>query len=258
MLEEVKCNSCNSKFNRLKYVVDGFKIVKCGCGLVFVNPRLKNVDYSEEYFKRKGSVYEDYLEEGELKKKSFRRVLNWIKKFKKGKLLDVGCGSGEFLDVAKENFNVKGVDIFEVIKREDVVIGDFGEIKFDEKFDVVTMFDYLEHSKDPFGNLKKVNNILTDEGILVVVTGNIDSWFSTLMGKKWNFLNPLEHLYYFSEKSLRKMLDKSGFEVVKVKKDFRYVSLRNFFRYFKLNIGSKKIKCLVWLPSMIVVFARKK
>ncbi len=261
---EVKCNLCNSSFNSLKYVKDGFRVVKCGCGMVFVNPRLREIKYDKGYFKREGSVYEDYLEERELKKKNFRMVVKDIKKLKRGRLLDVGCGTGELLEVSKENgYSVKGVEISEFASgycsgKFEVINKSFNEVEFEEKFDVVTMMDYIEHSKDPFSDLRKVKNILNENGLLVIATGDIDSWFAKLMGRNWNFLNPEEHLYYFSEKSLKKMLEKNGFEIIKIKKDFRYVSLRNFLRYFKINFGSKKVKFLVWLPSMMVVFARKK
>lgn len=264
MLEKVRCNLCNSSYGSLRYIKNRFRIVKCKCGLVYVNPR-KEIKYDKGYFSRKGSVYEDYLKERNLKKKNFRRLIEDIKKFRKGKLLDVGCGTGEFLEVAKENrYDVKGVEISEFAagycsgKHLCVDIGDFGGVKINEKFDVVTMFDFIEHSKDPFRDLRKVNEILNENGLLVIITGNINSWFAKLMGRKWNFLNPEEHLYYFSEKTLSGMLNKAGFRVVKIKKDFRYVSFKNFFRYFKVNLRSEGFNFLVWLPSMMVVFARRK
>ena len=267
MLEKVRCNLCNSSYDSLKYIKNDFRIVRCRCGLVYVNPR-KEIEYDKSYFSRKGSVYEDYLEESNLKKKNFRRLIKDIKKLtfsEKKKLLDIGCGTGEFLEVAKENgYEVKGVEISEFAvgycsgKHLCVDIGDFDKIDIKEKFDIVTMFDFIEHSKDPFKDLRKVNEILSEDGLLVVVSGNIDSWFAKLMGRKWNFLNPEEHLYYFSEKTLRNMLNKAGFGVIKIKKDFRYVSFNNFFRYFKVNLKFGRFSFLVWLPSMMVVFVRKK
>ena len=68
MLEKVRCNLCNSSYDSLKYIKNDFRIVRCRCGLVYVNPR-KEIEYDKSYFSRKGSVYEDYLEERNLKKR---------------------------------------------------------------------------------------------------------------------------------------------------------------------------------------------
>ena len=232
LIEYVNCNLCGSDDTKTMYVKADhigdkkiFNIVQCKkCGLVYVNPRhnLKAARerYSREWFK--GGAYRDYMSaENELKNK-FRRKIKVIEKYKKsGRLLDIGCAAGFFMEVAKEsNWETFGVEISEYASnyaRErglNVLTGDLAEIDFpDEYFDVITMWEVIANLTDPRKNLIEAHRILKKDGLIVISTGNINSIFARFHGINWEILSPGGHLYYFSQKTIGKMLKRTGFEI---------------------------------------------
>ncbi len=229
-LEYVTCNLCGSDDTELLFVKRGFNIVQCKkCGLVYVNPRrtlqsLKN-HYTEEFFTDCGNRgYSDYIGmEKELKIK-FGRKIKTVEKIKKGgKLLDVGCATGFFLDVAKDRgWEVFGVELSDFAsnyarkKGLNVFTGDLTDTNFpDEYFDVVTMWEVIANLTDPHRNLIEVHRVLKKNGLVVISTGNINSIFAKFHGISWEILTPTGHLYYFSPMTLRNMLNATGFKIVK-------------------------------------------
>ena len=91
-------------------------------------------------------------------------------------------------------------------------------------FDVVTMWDVIEHLTDPRGALEQVYRLLKSRGLLVVHTIDIDSLFARLMGARWPWLMEM-HIYYFSRRTLRAILKKCGFEVISDRPQGRYLRL---------------------------------
>lgn len=234
LMEYVNCNLCNSNDAKLLYIKTDsladrrdFNIVQCKkCGLVYVTPR-HTLDalrkrYTKEYYSR--WVYEDYIGMEKELKTMFRGRLGRIEKYKKGRrLLDIGCAAGFFLEVAKENgWEAFGVELSEYASnyaRErglNVFTGDLADTAFpDAYFDVVTMWAVIANLRDPHRNLIEAHRILKKDGLIVITTGNINSIFAKLQGVNWSILSPGGHLYYFSPKTLRKMLDITGFSIIK-------------------------------------------
>lgn len=164
--EFVRCNLCGSA-NTSKYMaIDGFRIVKCkNCSLVYVNPRLKPKSlhkiYDSKYYRNsafkggKSAIYGygEYLKEKNLIVATFKKRLDQIEKFSSpGKLLDVGCAFGFFLELArKHKWNVKGIEISEAgynyaknNLKLDVINRPLEEAGFKSgSFDAVTMFDVI-------------------------------------------------------------------------------------------------------------------
>jgi hypothetical protein len=94
----------------------------------------------------------------------------------------------------------------------------------DEFFDVVTLWDVIEHVGDPLEELRRVHNLLKSDGLVVVHTIDISSFFARLMGSRWPWLMEM-HLYYFSRRTLRQMLQKAGFSVLDIRPQGRYLRL---------------------------------
>ena len=170
-------------------------------------------------------MYENYIGMEKELKTVFRRRLRKIEKYKNGgRLLDIGCAAGFFLEVAEEKgWDVFGVELSEYASnyaRErglNIFTGDVTATKFpDEYFDVITLWAVISNLQNPYNNLIEAYRILKKKGLIVIQTGNIDSIFAKLQGINWGILTPGGHLYYFSPKTLRKMLELTGFEIVKI------------------------------------------
>ncbi|MCX6695685.1 MAG: class I SAM-dependent methyltransferase [Candidatus Altiarchaeota archaeon] len=237
----VSCNLCGSDRERILFQKDSFNIVKCGkCGLVYVNPRLDGSELSELYNKNKISPVEYYVQNTADDEKTFRERAKKIKQFKdSGVLLEVGCGVGTFLkELKKAGFNVYGIDInksaVEYCKSRnnlgDVTASSFEEGSFKkESFDVIVMNDVLEHTTDPSSVLKTAYGLLKKDGLIFITTPDVESLTAKLSGSRWLHFKPDEHLYYFSPKTLRQMLEQAGFSFMEARHVGRFRSLEVIF-----------------------------
>ncbi|MFK5948609.1 MAG: class I SAM-dependent methyltransferase [Methylococcales bacterium] len=142
----------------------------------------------------------------------------------KGKLLDVGCGNGEFLQLAKQyGWEVTGVD-FDVkavaaarYAGLDIRHGGIDEIKPSEKFDFISLSHVIEHVFDPVELLKQCALLLTDDGVLWLETPNMKSYGFRVYKSNWRGLEPPRHIVLFSDKSLIDALHKAGFVCIEQK-----------------------------------------
>lgn len=200
-----------------------FTIVKCNiCGLVYVNPRIDSKQILSKY-----KAVEDPLYQAERAGRvlTFERHLIPLHKIT-GKpngrrLLDVGCYTGVFVEIAgKAGWDACGVDpsrwaVAEAKKTGlNVIEGTLESVGFvEEQFDVITMWDVIEHLDDPCETLAQAHRLLKKNGIIVIHTMNIDSLISRILGKQWPWYMEM-HLYYFSYRTLRKMLEKIRFDVL--------------------------------------------
>lgn len=152
----------------------------------------------------------------------------------KGDLLDIGCATGHFLLVAQEDgWKVTGMETSERAASQatallpDVTIktGYLPEISFDKKYDMVTMWAVIEHFSDPQPFLKQISeNLLKEDGLLVLSTPSLDSYAQSLVGSSWRYFVPPYHLLYFRKKSLEKLLNQYGFKVVGQHSHFRHIA----------------------------------
>ena len=209
-------------------------IVQCReCGLVYTNPRLDPHDIVDTY-----EAVEDplYLEEREGRVLTFEHHLKPLGRVAgppdSRSLLDVGCYTGIFVEIAAgHGWDVWGLEpsrwAVEQARARGlrVVQGTLDTADLPEAhFDVVTMWDVIEHLTDPRGALEQVYRLLKSRGLLVVHTIDIDSLFARLMGARWPWLMEM-HIYYFSRRTLRAMLKKCGFEVISDRPQGRYLRL---------------------------------
>jgi len=231
--EFVACNLCQSGRRKTIAAKFGLSIVRCRrCGLVYANPRL----IGPELEKRYGAAYffGEYLPVFranafsyplDVIKDHYALYLNLLAKyFLPGKsLLDIGCGAGFFLKAAElTGWSVAGTETSEAasdyaraVTKVRVFYGKLEEIRLaSESCDAVTMLDILEHLPDPMGTLKEAHRVLKRGGILIVNTPDYQSLSRVFLGKGWAVLSPVEHLYYFSEKTLRRALERSGYQII--------------------------------------------
>ena len=215
------------------------QILRCkSCGLAYVDaqpgPDDLYVLYNERYFESeefRGNTcigYYAYVDERPLLLEHFGKKLNFIKNFKKkGRILDIGCGHGFFLEVAeKGRFEAKGVDVssyaVEYAKKHglDASLGALSEAKFpDSSFDVVTIFETIEHFPNPLTELKEVFRILKPDGLVLITTPNENGYLRKFMRKNLFTYRHQEHLYFFSPKTMRNLLQRVGFEKIEFMPD---------------------------------------
>lgn len=234
------CSLCQGKkFSKIGDFL-ARQIVRCQkCGLVQVNPLPSEKEvgdlYSGDYFKN----YNQYLANLPTHQAYFKKKLLQIeKKVKKGKLLDIGCALGVFLDLAKKRgWAVTGLEIFKEAasycqKRGlEVILGTIEKVNFaPNSFDLVTCFETIEHMREPKEMVKEVFKILKKEGLAVFSTPNYDTWTRKLMGKFWFGYKHREHLFFFTPKTLKLLFEKGGFSQIEVMiDDLRPFPLHYFF-----------------------------
>ncbi|MGB9023582.1 MAG: class I SAM-dependent methyltransferase [Candidatus Bathyarchaeia archaeon] len=215
------CPLCGSA--ELRTVSD--PIVRClGCGLEFTitDGFDARQAYGESYFK--GTIYRDYVQEKAVRTRLFKEKLKLLDKYlpSHGRLLDVGCAAGFFLKLASDlGYDCFGVDVSEYATRYAretmnlrVFNGTVADAHFpDAFFDLITMWDVLEHISDFLAVLRECHRILRKDGILVVETLNTDSLLARLLGHKWPLYAPKYHLSYFNKRTLRLALELAGFKI---------------------------------------------
>ncbi|MDI6735930.1 MAG: class I SAM-dependent methyltransferase [bacterium] len=247
------CNLCAGEEIKLLWIKDGYEIVQCQhCHLIFTQTILDDEGfYSEDFFVGKDQLiagYTDYTQDREILGPELKRRLTRIKEFVKGgRLLDVGCALGFFLDETRDDFETFGVEISRFAAeyaREklglQVIQGRFLDTEFEpESFDCITFWDVIEHLPDPTLNLKKAFNLLKPDGLLVLSTGDIGSFGARLMGRHWHLLLPPQHIYYFSQETIKKLLEKTGFEVIEIKYWGKVMTLTHFVRRLRFLFKNK-------------------
>lgn len=208
-------------------------LVKCNdCGHVYAKLSLSDKEaiklYDAAYFS--GNEYNNYLADKQILQKNFKLRFKILSRhFDKScynYLLEIGCAYGFFLDVVRNYFKVvQGIDITEDgIKYAqknlnlNVIQGDFIECDFHGQiFDIVCMWDTIEHLRTPQSFLKKINDITHQGSLLAITTGDIDSLNARFRKEKWRLIHPPSHLHYFSKRTLAQLLEKNGFDIIYTK-----------------------------------------
>jgi hypothetical protein len=212
---------------------DGFELVSCStCGMLMrrllpTRDELEEI-YAPEYFEYRPENpvdgYADYRGDAEQHRETARRRLALIERFapSRGRLLDVGAAAGFFVDEAIRNgWDAEGIDIAGHVvdwgRRElDVPlrVGDLSTVEGSGSYTVVTMWDYIEHSLDPVADLARSNDLLVPDGIVALSTGDLDSLAARLSRSRWHLLTPRHHNFFFSARTLARLLERAGFDLV--------------------------------------------
>lgn len=250
------CFLCHSDKVDLYLEKNGYRFNKCaGCGLVFLENIPKNlVDYyGQGYFS--GDVkldgYMDYDNEKQISLETFEKYLNKIEELagRAGRLLEVGCATGFFLGLAKaRNWEAFGIDVsayaVEEAKKRNLdaacaVLNDLAPEQHDKIYDVVAMFDAVEHLNSLEADFEKIKKLLKPGGLLVFATPDAGSWWARLWGRKWHAFVPPQHINLFSFKNMELFLKQRGFKVVFKGHYGKKFSLPYIFRLLHTWMGLK-------------------
>ena len=177
--------------------------------------------YAESYFK--GDEYADYAADRDVLQRNFRRHVELVAGYRpSGRLFEIGCAYGFFLDLARRRWDVAGIDASPAAARHarevlglDVRAGDFlASPPADGSVDVVCLWDTIEHLRRPDLYVQQAARSLRPGGILCLTTGDVLSLNARLRGRRWRLIHPPTHLYYFSRPSLDRLFRRFGLSLV--------------------------------------------
>lgn len=229
------CRGAVDRTNDLRVVKDGLVIVGCPtCGLVFradlPDPEDLHGIYGDEYFvaaaapESSGQGYLDYTaDEAAHRRLARRRVRSLQRVIGPGRLLDIGCAAGFFLDEARRvGYDVEGIDVAPSMVawgrdalRLRISEGRLSDFELEPaSYSVVTMWDYIEHAIDPVADLRRAAGALCQGGVLALSTGDIGSLVARVSGSRWHLLTPRHHNFYFSAPTLERALADVGLDVL--------------------------------------------
>ncbi|MBR9701508.1 class I SAM-dependent methyltransferase [Candidatus Pacearchaeota archaeon] len=298
-----KCNLCGKKdhdflFNskdRMFNISGEFSLYKCrNCGLVFLSSQLKDEELLKHYpsefyysFGRKDdkkiikTIYKTiYSDKGSLLMKillsPLKSFVRGAKIIQKGKILDIGCGSGTFLKSMSEfGMDCFGVEIgdfdgkYAIKNKLKIYKGDLLDAKYPSNyFDVITMRHVLEHVRDPMITLKEVYRILKKDGTFILETPNTSSFTNYLFGKFWVHYDLPRHFFSFNLEHLKRYAEKNNFKIGKTRTlgvnafvpSFIYYLNRGGRRYMNLNkniLNRKPIKYIFHIISFPINLINK-
>ncbi|MBF0504605.1 MAG: class I SAM-dependent methyltransferase [Candidatus Omnitrophica bacterium] len=274
------CNLCQHETPCVKlYRLKGYDIVQCAdCGLVYVafgaSPIVKVADiYSQDYFE--GGVSDGYVEYSsneEVLCHQAKRIIRQIFPYQNsGTLLEIGCAYGFFLLEARKFFKVQGVEKSSFAAGQaknrglDVLVGDLPDLNLPKlNYSTVCLFDCIEHLTDPYGYLRHIHALLEPKGLVVLTTGDINSFYARIAGQKWRLMTPPQHLFYFSRRTMEKILEKTGFKVLKLSCPWKLVpwklilyQISPFLKSFLGPLGRLSAGIYINLYDVMFIIAQK-
>lgn len=245
-----KCPLCksarflnNSEITDFAVSGEKFIICKCSdCQLLFTNPRPEQSEIGPYYNFPEYYSHDDKAKNitqwiyQKVRNYNISKKVKFIKSFKnKGKLLDYGCGTGEFLKAAKnQGWKASGIEPNEKartqanLKLNNKVKGSIEEVEKSKRYDVITLFHVLEHVHDLRKTCKRLITHLNTDGYLIIAVPNYESWDGKKYGKFWAGWDVPRHLYHFNTNAISSFKTEFELELITIKPmkfDSFYVSL---------------------------------
>jgi len=178
-------------------------------------------------------LYRDYVEAREMKLEHFRhRLKRLLPRVQRGRLLDIGCSCGYFMQVAAESgFEVEGLEFSRAAiaaadpsVRSRISCSSVDAFDSNRSYDLITAFDLIEHVPRPKDFLKKIRRLLAPGGCLVMTTPDAGHFLRRVMASSWPMLQPMQHLTIFSRQAMRLALEEAGFGDVSFERATKTVS----------------------------------
>lgn len=221
-----------------------FLICQCiECGFKFTNPR-PTLEELPQYYESNEYISHSNVEKGLINKlyqivrtytlKSKAGIIN--KYINEGQILDIGCGTGEFLNAMQQyNFVATGIEPNQEARKN--AKRNYGLAVYDESeidglsknlYNVITLWHVLEHVFNLNERISQIKELIAENGILVVALPNPASWDAKHYGEFWAAYDCPRHLYHFDQFAVKKLFHNYGFEIVNQKPmyfDSFYVSM---------------------------------
>jgi len=239
--EQRNCPVCSEDYSIFLFNKEGGSYVKCKfCDMVYLNPVLKDV-YLEEYYRLNHDIQSEIVEnDSDFYISLYSNGLKTIEKYANRKnILDIGCSSGLFLDVAKKSaWETYGV---ELNKKEAQYASNKGhkvhnklleEIDVFEPLKAITLWDVFEHLKDGRKYLNLLREILRSDGVLFLQIPSADSLAAKILHEKCNMFDGLEHVNLYSFKAIQQLASDCGYEILDIQTVISEIGvINNYLNY---------------------------
>jgi SAM-dependent methyltransferase len=248
---ELACPACHrATAHRLLYSKHGCDILQCtDCGLG--RAQASGFDpgsyYTGDYFAGgHPDGYADYRGAEPVLRREFAHTVDFIRKYRDGgRLLDVGCAYGFFLQEARPFYEVAGIELAEDAAaygrgqglRVLSGVADEGTLAQIGMMDVVVLLDVIEHLPNPDATLALCARHLNPDGIMVITTGDFGSAYARLAGQRWRLMTPPQHLWYFTRTSIERMTRPLALRVEAFDHPWKIVPLSLIVFQFRRMLG---------------------
>ena len=222
-VHERSCPICESIRRRVIFRKNGGTYVICeDCSMVYLNPVFRD-DELQKYYEQNNAVQASAHEsENDFYINIYKQGLTSISNFvTKGSVLDIGCSSGLFLDVARESGRLTyGVELNQAEYKiahgrgHSVWACSVENLPQNIKFDVITMWDVFEHIKNGLKFLNTIGSKLNTNGVIFLQVPNVASLAARILWNKCNMFDGIEHANLYSPKTIKVLAVKAGFEIL--------------------------------------------
>nr|WP_169308113.1 class I SAM-dependent methyltransferase [Oscillochloris trichoides] len=240
-MESIKCPLCDSDKSITRYTIPDsllgipglFVLVECAeCGLLYQNPRptRESIGY---YYPPEYNIYisppwsNPNLLQKILHLYGIKKRWNFVlrhapKRIGKRRILDIGCATGVFLAAGDDSWQKIGVELSPQAAEQarylfglHVYTGMLEQAPLvGQKFDVITLWDVLEHLHDPLASLAYIRELLSPDGVCIIRVPNLSSWEAQFCGRYWGGLEQPRHLFIPDDRTIEQMLSRAGFSII--------------------------------------------
>jgi SAM-dependent methyltransferase len=199
---------------------DIYQCNSCGLGRAQAINFDPNIYYTKAYFDGgHADGYADYQGAEPVLRREFAKTVEFVRRFRSsGKLLELGCAYGFFLQEARRHYVVSGIELAQAAAEHcqrsglNVLQGPVDRANLERlgPQDLIVLLDVIEHLPDPLGTLQLCADYLDPNGVIVITTGDFGSAAAKITGKAWRLMTPPQHLWYFTIESMHRLANRIG------------------------------------------------